>query len=302
MADFTSNFWSYFIIVLTSISIIACFVLIHFFKKGKTTTPDDEKETTGHIWDEDLSELNNPLPVWWLNLFYITLVFGIIYLFLYPGMGSFKGYLGWSQIKQYNDEIQLANEKYSPIFDKYANQDLISVASDPEALEVGKRLYSAYCTTCHGSDAGGARGFPNLRDNDWLYGGDPETIKTTILNGRSGMMPAWGKAIDEEGIFNVTEYLRYLNGRKVNESKSDQGKKIFSTFCAVCHGPEGKGNQEIGAPDLTNEIWLHGGSTKRIIETITNGRINKMPPHKEFLGEAKAHLLAAYVYSLSNNK
>ena len=297
MADFTSNFWSYFIAILTGISIIACFVLIEIFKKGRK---DVNKETTGHVWDEDLKELNNPLPRWWLNLFYITLVFGIIYLFLYPGLGSYAGYFGWSQISQYDEEIQHANEKYDPVFEKFANQDLVAVSKIPEALQVGKRLYSAYCTTCHGSDAGGARGFPNLRDDDWLYGGDPETIKKTILEGRAGLMPPWETAIDEEGITNVTEYVRHLSQRKVDMDRADKGKKTFDMFCAVCHGTDGKGNQQIGAPNLTDDIWLHGGSTLKITETIRKGRKSEMPPHKELLGDARVHLLAAYIYSLSS--
>lgn len=302
MPDFTSKFWSFFIIIVTVLSFIALFWLIGKFKGGKKVVPGEAQDTTHHVWDEDLQEYNNPLPGWWLNLFYITLVFGVIYLLLYPGLGSFAGFKHWSQVKQYQDEVQQAAEKYDPIYEKYASQDLVEVANNPEAIAIGKRLFSAYCTTCHGSDAGGARGFPNLRDHDWLYGGDPETIKTSILNGRSGTMPAWKGMIQDENISNVAEYVISLSGRETDSVAANKGKKVFTQFCAACHGADAKGNHTLGAPNLTDDTWLYGGSKKQIIESITNGRNGKMPAHKEFLGNAKAHLLAAYIYSLSKNE
>lgn len=301
MPDFTSKFWGIFITVVTVLSIVAVFWLIGKFKGGKKVVPGQDRDTVGHIWDEDLREYNNPLPGWWLNMFYITLVFGIIYLALYPGLGSFAGMLGWSQIKQYDGEIQQAAETYDPIYEKYLDQDLTAVVNDPEALEIGKGLFSAYCTTCHGSDAGGARGFPNLRDNDWLYGGDPQTIKTTIMNGRAGMMPAWKGIVADENIDNTAEYVISLGGREADAAAAGKGKQVFTQFCAACHGADAKGNPALGAPNLTDDIWLYGGSKRQIVESITNGRQGNMPPHKEFLGEARIHLLAAYVYSLSRN-
>ena len=300
MTDFTSSIWGIFILVTTVLSIVALFILIAKFKGGKKTTSDSKENTTGHIWDEDLKELNNPLPGWWLNLFYITLVFGVVYLILYPGLGGFKGVKGWTQVKQYEDEVSAANEKYDPLYERFANQDIVTLADNPEALKIGQRLYSAYCTTCHGSDAGGAsRGFPNLRDDDWLWGGDPESIKTTILNGRQGAMPAWKGMIKDENIEQVTEYVISLGGRVHDSASAQEGKKIFMQYCAVCHGAEGKGNPMLGAPNLTDDIWLYGGSKARIMETVSGGRSGRMPPHKEFLGEARVHLLATYVYSLS---
>lgn len=302
MADFTGGFWGIFIFVTTVISIAALFVLIAKFKGGKKVVPDESKSTTDHVWDEDLKEYNNPLPGWWLNLFYITLVFGIIYLIMYPGLGKFKGVLGWSQIKQYDEEIRQAGEKYDPIYTRYAAQELMAIADDHEALEIGQRLFSTYCTTCHGSDAGGARGFPNLRDDDWLYGGDPATIKTTILNGRAGMMPAWKGLIKDDDINNVADYVISLSGRASDAGALAGGIQVYKMYCAVCHGANGKGNQQLGAPNLTDDIWLHGGSRERILETISLGRQGNMPAHKEFLGDAKAHLLAAYIYSLSRQQ
>ncbi len=303
MADFVSEFWSWFIISGTVGGIIFCWVLV-FFWSGPTTEEGQEVKPTGHVWDEDLEEFNNPLPGWWLGMFHITLVFGVIYLALYPGLGTFKGFLNWTSVQEYQDEVAAADEKYGPLFEKHLARDLKEVAADPDALAMGKRLYATYCTACHGSDAGGARGFPNLRDDDWLYGGEPEKIKETIMMGRQGIMPAWGKDIDEGGIgneavFNATAYVRSLTGVEGDASTIAKGKEVFTANCIACHGPEGKGMQMLGAPNLTDDTWLYGGSQKRIMKTISEGRSGKMPAHGEFLGEAKVHLIAAYIYSLS---
>ncbi len=298
MADFVSDFWNWWVIVLTVLGILFCWwLVISQSKKGQIS---GEVQPTGHVWDETLQEMNNPLPRWWLMMFYITLVFGSVYLILYPGLGSFQGLLGWSEVNQYEREVKKAEETYGPLFNKFLNQDLKAVAADPEALKMGKRLFQTYCTVCHGSDARGARGFPNLTDNDWLYGGDPETIKTTIMNGRQGMMPAWGEILGNEGVFNVAAYVESLSGREVDPVVAAKGKEIFEKNCVACHGKDAKGTKAMGAPNLTDNIWLHGGSHKRILETITKGRQGKMPAHGEFLGEAKVHLLAAYIYSLSH--
>jgi cytochrome c oxidase cbb3-type subunit 3 len=294
MADFFSDFWGYYISIITIISIIGLIIFTVKFSSKEGSG------TTDHVWDEDLQEMNNPLPRWWLNLFYITLVFSIIYLLLYPGLGSFAGVLGWSQKKQYDEEMQAANDKYGYIYEQYLSQDLAKVAVNEDALLIGKRLFSTYCTTCHGSDAGGARGFPNLRDNDWLTSNDLENIKKIIINGRLGIMPAWGEIIGNDNVIKVTEYVRSLSGQNVDLETVSQGKEIYSQYCAACHGVDGKGNKVLGAPNLTDDIWLYSGSKKRIQDVIANGLQSEMPPHKEFLGEAKAHLLAAYVYSLSN--
>ncbi len=299
MADFTSGFWSWFIGIVTVVSIV---VLLYFTVKfsGGIKAPGEKAETMGHVWDENLEELNTPLPRWWRNLFIITLIWGLAYLFLYPGLGSFAGYLGWTQEGQYEKEMQQAEERYGPIYNQYLNTGLSELVTDQEALTIGKRLFSTYCTTCHGSDAGGARGYPNLRDDDWLYGGKPETIKNTILNGRQGIMPPWEEILTEKEIFSVAEYIRTLAGHSADSNIAARGREIFNTNCTICHGADGTGNQQLGAPNLADDIWLYGGSQKRIIESIAKGRSGNMPSHKEFLGEAKAHLLAAYVYSLSH--
>lgn len=298
MADFTSPFWSWFIIIAALGGILAMFLLNRWMTEPRRRA-EERPKSMGHVWDENLEELNNPLPRWWVNLFHITLVFAAVYLVLYPGLGSFAGVLGWTSIGQYEKEVQAAEARFSPMYEKYLKQDLSALAKDPEALKTGERLFVNYCATCHGSDARGAKGFPNLRDHDWLWGGDPQTIKTTIMNGRTGVMPAWGAALGPEGLFNVTEYVLSLSGRKVNESAAAAGKEKFMQLCVACHGPEGKGNPALGAPNLTDDIWLYGGTQKAVMESIEKGRSGRMPAHAEFLGEAKVHVLAAYVYSLS---
>jgi len=299
MPDFTSGFWSYFIGIVTILSFVALIWFTFHQAHGKKKKPGEEVETMGHVWDEDLCEYNNPLPGWWLNLFYLTIAWGVVYLILYPGLGANPGVLAWTQQSQYQEELDMAEEQYGHIFNKYLNQDIKQVTMDPEALEIGKSLFSTYCTTCHGSDARGARGYPNLRDGDWLYGGTPEAIETTITRGRTAAMPAWGAMLDEEKIFDVTSYVLQLAGRAADTQSASLGKEIFQANCAVCHGPEGHGNQQLGAPNLSDDIWLYGGSRKIIMESIRAGRNGSMPPHGEFLGKAKVHLLAAYIYSFN---
>jgi len=299
MADFTSSFWSWFITVVVLVGILAMFVLNRWM--SEPGRKDSEKaKTMGHVWDEDLEEYNNPLPRWWLNLFYVTLVFGLGYVILYPALGSFAGVLGWSEKGQYEKEIEAANAQFNPLYERYMKEDLKTLATNRDALKTGERLFINYCTGCHGSDAGGGPGYPNLRDDDWLYGGDPQVIKASIMNGRTGGMPAWGAVLGPEGVANVAEYVMSLGGRKVNEAAVAAGKEKFQQLCVACHGPEGKGNVAMGAPNLTDNVWLYGGSKKTIMESIEKGRAGRMPAHAEFLGEAKAHLLTAYVFSLSH--
>ncbi|MBI2969505.1 MAG: cytochrome-c oxidase, cbb3-type subunit III [Gammaproteobacteria bacterium] len=302
MSEFTHAFWPWFICIVTILSLAAVLWLIRWLSGGKRVEPGQRAETMGHVWDGDLEELNNPLPRWWLQLFYITLIFGAVYLVLYPGVAAFSGVLGWQESRQYEQEIAAAEKEYGPIFRQYLAVPIASLVNDPNAIRVGERLFSTYCTTCHGSDARGVRGFPNLRDNDWLYGGTPEDIEQTIRNGRRGAMPPWAAILGDHGVFDVGEYVRGLSGREVNVVVASKGREIFRQNCAVCHGAEGGGNQQIGAPNLSDNIWLHGGSQQRIQESIANGRNSMMPAHGEFLGEAKVHLLAAYVFGLRLDK
>lgn len=301
MADFTSSFWSWFVIAGTVFGIVFCFALIKWLG-GHQLQPGEKAKPMGHVWDENLEELNNPLPRWWLNMFYITLFFGIIYLALYPGLGSFAGYLGWSAEGQYEDEMDLADNRYGPLFEKYLGQDLVSVSEDAEAEKMGERLFVTYCSQCHGSDARGARGFPNLRDSAWLWGGDADAIKVSIMDGRNGVMPAWEAPLGgPEGVSDMTDYVLSLSGRKHDEPAALRGKEKFA-LCVGCHGADGTGNPLLGAPNLTDRTWLYGGSRKAITESIAVGRNGQMPAHRKFLGEAKVHLLAAYVYGLSEDE
>ncbi len=301
MADFTSNFWNWYISILSVLSILACLWLIRWMSTGVQKT--DKVESTGHVWDGDLTELNNPLPRWWLGLFYITIAFGGFYLLLYPGLGSFSGLLDWSSKGQYEQEVERVDAEVGPLFARYQQTPIIDLIKDETALKVGERLYINYCTTCHGSDARGARGYPNLRDGDWLWGGTPDDIQTTILQGRQAAMPAWEAALGgERGVDEVTQYVLSLSGRATISELADEGKKKYDIFCVACHGADGKGNTALGAPNLTDDTWLYGGSLTRIAESIAKGRNGVMPAQAEFLGEAKVHLLAAYIYSLSQQQ
>jgi len=296
MSDFVSDFWNLYVIVIVVGSILACAVLL--IVQGKATfTPG---KTMGHVWDENLEEYNNPMPKWWSWLFVITVVFAFVYLALYPGLGNFKGILGWTSVGQLKVEEAKADLTVKPMYDKYKGMDFKVLAGDKQAMETGKRLYLTYCMQCHGADARGAKGFPNLTDSDWLYGGDAEQLVQTIAAGRMGVMPPHAQ-LGADTIKDLANYVRSLSGLPNDGVRAAKGKEAFtSAGCLGCHGADGKGMQAIGAPNLTDNVWLYGSSESTIVETITNGRQNKMPAWKEFLGDGKVQVLAAYVYSLSH--
>lgn len=298
MSQFSSSFWDVYISVITLVSVVACGVFLKM--QSVRRVAGGAKQTTGHTWDEDLGEYNNPLPRWWMWLFYITIVFALIYLALYPGLGSWKGLLGWSEVGQLKQEDAAAEAKYGPIYDKFAAQDVVALARNPDALAIGQKLFLNNCAQCHASDGGGSRGFPNLTDNDWLYGGDPKTIAQTITDGRNGVMPPWGPVLGAEGVKDVASYVISLSGGAADSIRVARGREIFGKTCVACHGPEAKGTPALGAPNLTDKTWLYGGGEPTVIETITNGRNGHMPAWKDILGPAKIHLLTAYVYSLSH--
>lgn len=303
MADFTNGFWSIYITVLTLLGIFGCGILLwsqSTHKAPVSAETGQAMETTGHVWDEDLTELNTPMPRWWMWLFYITIVFALSYLFLYPGLGTYAGKLGWKSTTEYQEELKKADADYGGLFEKYQQQDIPTVAADPQARAIGERMFLTYCAQCHGSDARGNKGYPNLTDKDWLHGGTPEAIQTTILHGRSGQMPSMAAALgSDKDVENVANYVLSLSGATHDPIKAVFGKAKFG-LCAACHGMDGHGNQMIGAPNLSDKIWLYGGSADTIMETIRKGRTNTMPAFADFLGDAKVHVLAAYVWSLSN--
>lgn len=296
MADFVSGFWNLWVMVLVAGSLLFCLFILMSNNKRET----GPVELHGHVWDENLAEYNNPLPRWWLYLFWITLIFGVVYLALYPGFGNLKGALQWSSVGQYDNEINLADERYGPIFAKYREMEVAAVAADPEAQAMGERLFLTYCSQCHGSDARGARGFPNLTDTSWQWGGDPEAIQATITNGRYGVMTPFGSVLGPDGVRDVTHYVRSMNGLAHDSLRAQRGADAFATNCVACHGAEAQGMAALGAPNLTDNAWLWGSSEAAIIETVTHGRMNRMPGFGEFLGDDKVHLLTAYVWGLTN--
>ena len=294
-SDFVSGFWNMYVIVITLVSVLGCGVFLLLQDKAKTNAGN----TTGHVWDETLEEYNNPLPNWWRWMFYITVIFGLVYLALYPGLGNMAGSFGWTMRGQYESEMKKADEQYGPIFKKFQSQDIMAVSANSEAREMGQRLFLTYCAQCHGSDAKGAKGFPNLADQDWLFGGSPAQIKESILKGRDAMMPAKGVKPDLNGdqIKDLANYVRSLSGLAADSIRVQRGKELFAGACGACHGPEGKGMVGV-APNLSDKVWLYGSLESDIVETISKGRVNRMPAFGEFLGDAKVHLLTAYVYGL----
>ncbi len=295
MSDFVSGFWNFYVVSIVLVSVIGCGVFLWMQSSAKHV----EGETTGHVWDETLEEYSNPLPNWWRWMFYITIVFSLFYLAMYPGLGTYQGQFNWSSVGQYGGEMKKADEQYGPIFKKFQSQDIVAVAANKEAKEMGQRLFLTYCAQCHGSDAKGARGFPNLVDSDWLFGGTPDQIKESIVKGRDAMMPAKGVKPDLNGdqIKDIAAYVRSLSGLSSDSVRAQRGKELFAPACAACHGPDGKGVLGL-APNLADKVWLYSSSEETIIETITKGRTNRMPAFGEFLGDAKVHLLTAYVYGL----
>jgi cytochrome c oxidase cbb3-type subunit 3 len=322
MSDFTSGFWSWYVIVLTLGGIAYCAWLLWVTGRARVKPgaalptaagPGGKQvELTGHTWDGDLAEYNNPLPRWWMWLFWITIVFGLAYLVAYPGLGSFRGLLGWTSAGAWRTEMDDTDARLKPLYEKYAGMELPAIAADAQGRAMGERIFLVNCAPCHGSDARGSRGFPNLTDSDWLYGGDPATIVATITGGRMGVMPALGPGLGEDGVKNVVAYVRSLSGLPSDGLRAQLGKPLFEQTCSACHGMEGKGNQALGAPNLTDKIWLYDSSEATIAYGINNGRHVGMspehPPMPSFkgtlgqgpLGPAKINLVAAYVWGLSN--
>jgi len=291
-----STFWSLWIIVLTVGSIIASWWLI--WATGRMRNPDEaDEETTGHEWD-GIREYNNPMPRWWVNLFYLTIIFSVGYLILYPGLGNFAGVLGWTQEGQYEDEVAEFEERMEPLFSGFREMELTELAEDETALAHGRAVFGNFCATCHGSDARGARGFPNLRDAQWQWGSTPEDILHSIKHGREGVMPGWGDQLGDRGVTETAVYVQQLAGRSADPMLARAGQRHYQQLCASCHGPEGRGMVQLGAPDLTNNLWVYGSSFEAISNAIRNGLHGAMPGHEPIIGEDRSRLVAAYVLSM----
>lgn len=301
-----STFWSCWVIVLTLTNLALLFWLLMANRKRAVTGQDTgEAKTTGHEYD-GIEEYDNPLPRWWFGLFLGTFIFAAGYLVVYPGLGLWKGVFGWTSTGQLHGEQDKAQAKFDETFGVFAKMPIPELAKNPEAMKMGQRLFLNNCAVCHGADASGNFGFPNLTDKDWLYGGKPENIEETITKGRRAMMPTWGPILGETNIANVVEFVLKRAGKEHDEAKAALGEQVFSSNCAACHGADGKGNQMIGAPNLTDDIWLYAptspeelGATLR--QTVRNGRAGVMPAHEQTLKPERIHLLAAYIYSLSQD-
>jgi len=299
MSDFVNSGWSLYVAALTVLSIIGCLVLLAIASKRKVMANDN---TTGHVWDEDLREMNNPLPRWWVWLFIITVVFAFVYLALYPGLGSFDGSLKWSSVGQHQAEVDKARAAMAPLYAKYTSQPAEALAKDPQAMAIGERLFANNCATCHGADARGSKGFPNLTDRDWLGGdGSPAYIEKTIKEGRQGVMPPMAAAVGSaDDVRNVANYVLSLSGSPSNAVAAQLGKAKFAA-CAACHGPDGKGNPALGAPNLTDKVWLHGWGEEAIVSIVGTGKTNTMPAQAARLSDEQIHVLGAYVWNLSQS-
>jgi cytochrome c oxidase cbb3-type subunit 3 len=295
-------FWAWFVAAGTIAFVIWCLYLIVWAGKQGPQHKEDE-DLVGHVWDGDLEEWNNPAPKWWLYLYFITIAWAVGYMVVYPGIGAFEGTLGWSQEGQYEEEMQAAEARYAPIYEAFAEMDFATLATDSDAQALGRSLFASYCTTCHGSDARGGPGYPNLTDDDWQWGNSEDNIVATITHGRNGIMTSWAAVIgSDENIDNMVRYVRSLSGLEEADEAALSARAVFTTVCAACHTPAGTGNVALGAPNLTDDVWLYGSSEDAIRTTIVDGRTGVMPPHGELLGESRTRILAAYVYSLSNTE
>jgi cytochrome c oxidase cbb3-type subunit 3 len=293
--------WSAFVVALVVLNVVGCVWLIWWTAKRR---PGDPGPTdTSHVWDENITEYNKPLPKWWNNLFYLTIVFTIGYLAWFPGLGAFAGYGGWSSAKQHDADKAAQDRKLAATFAPFAGKPIDQIAKDPNALRLGKAVFANNCATCHGSTAQGAIGYPNLTDDIWHWGGAPDQILESVLNGRQAAMPGWESALGgPQGVTAVAVYLQSMRGEKVDSSLANIGKNKYETICISCHGVDGKGMQALGSPDLTDDYWLYGDSLAALEQSIGQGRNGQMPAHAPIVGETRARLAAAYVWSLSQGK
>jgi cytochrome c oxidase cbb3-type subunit 3 len=300
-----STFWSFWIVGLTVTNLaLILWVLLANRKVAVEDDEDPENRTTGHIYD-GIEEYDNPLPKWWFQMFVLSIIFTVIYLIIYPGLGSWKGYFPffeeghWTSVRQLEEQQQKALVQHELSYGVYSTMSVKDLADEPRAMKMASRIFANNCAVCHGADGGGSLGFPNLTDQDWLYGGTPEKIKETLVNGRQAAMPAWSAILGEKGINTVTQYVLSLSAQEHDASLVAAGEKIFASYCAACHGKDAKGLHAQGAPNLSDDIWLYEGTPAGIRQSLRNGRNGQMPAQKDRLREDKIHLLTAYIYNLS---
>ncbi|CAO3949265.1 cytochrome-c oxidase, cbb3-type subunit III [Achromobacter mucicolens] len=301
MSDFVNGFWGYFISIVAVGGVVWCVWLLYTQRRWLSAKPaSGQVEDTGHVWDGDLTELNNPVPTWWTWMYLLACAFALGYLFLMPGLGEYKGKLGYSSTEEVAQQQAKMAEAVRPIYARFETMTVPQIAQDPGAREIGQRLFLNTCAQCHGSDAKGAPSFPNLTDGDWLHGGSPEAIMQTIKQGRHGIMPPWKDSIDPKMAGDIAQYVRSLSGLTADPVRVFRGKREFANFCVACHGVDGKGNQLVGAPNLTDDVWLYGSSEASIVKTILEGRDNRMPAHEHILSPEQIKILTAWVWGLSN--
>ncbi|MFY3162722.1 cytochrome-c oxidase, cbb3-type subunit III [Achromobacter xylosoxidans] len=301
MSDFVSGFWGYFISIVAVGGVVFCVTLLYSQRRWLGARPaGGQADDTGHVWDDDLTELNNPVPGWWTWMFLLACAVALGYLFLMPGLGTYQGLLDYSSADEVARQQARMAEAVRPIYARFETMTVPQIAADAGAREIGQRLFLNTCAQCHGSDAKGGPSFPNLADTDWLYGGSPEAITQTITYGRIGVMPAWKAAIAPKAAGDIAQYVRSLSGLDADPERVLRGQRGYQTYCIACHGVDGKGNQVLGAPNLTDEVWLYGSSEASIVKTILDGRENHMPAHGDILTPVQIKLLTAWVWGLSN--
>ncbi len=305
MSDFTNGFWPWYVAAISVVSILACAILLWLAGRVTVNAPAGQvnDNTTGHVWDEDLRELNNPLPRWWMWLFVITVVFALAYLAIFPGLGSYKGMIGWSTDREHSEDVGTLSRQVAPLYAAFAAQPVEVLAKDSRALAVGERVFMNNCAQCHGSDARGSKSYPNLTNGNagWLGERTAAHIVQTVTNGRTGMMPPMAAAVGgEQELSELANYVLSLSGSPYNDIKAFRGKAKF-TACAACHGIDGKGNKALGAPNLTDDYWLHGWGEAAIVSMIKTGKTNAMPAQSPKLTPDQIHVVAAYVLSLSGS-
>lgn len=294
-----TSFWSIWVSVIVLGTIFGSAWLLYVVRKSEPFKSETD-QSVGHAFD-GIEELDNPMPKWWVVMFAVTCVWGLAYAIVYPTLGNYQGLIGWSSTGQWEAEVAKAEEQYGQIFADFAAIPVEELAKDAEAMKVGQRLFANNCAVCHGSAGRGALGFPNLTDDDWLYGGSAENIVATITHGRNGNMPAKGlnPNMTKSQVNDMVHYLLSFSNRSDNAEAAERGAAMFQTACAACHGADAKGNQALGAPNLTDNVWLYGSTPAKITQTLLYGRAGVMPAQKDVLSEEKIHLLAAYVMSLS---